>query len=115
MIAGIGTDVIEIERIRNLMSEKFIKRILHPEEIELLKDMSHDDRRVSFTAGRFAVKEAYSKAYGTGIGSKFRFNEICCLNDEKGKPYIDDDHYKVHVTIAHSASVATAFVVLEQL
>ncbi|TDM10572.1 holo-[acyl-carrier-protein] synthase [Macrococcus lamae] len=114
MIAGIGTDVIEIERIAGLMSEKFIKRILHPAEIELLRVMSHDDRRISFTAGRFAVKEAYSKAYGTGIGSKFRFNEICCLNDDKGKPYIHDSNYKVHVTIAHSNTVATAFVVLEQ-
>ncbi|KAA1039424.1 holo-ACP synthase [Macrococcus equipercicus] len=113
MIAGIGTDVIEIERIAALMSEKFIKRILHPAEIELLADMSHDARRISFTAGRFAVKEAYSKAYGTGIGSKFRFNDICCLNDAKGKPYIHDSQYNVHVSIAHSTTVATAFVVLE--
>lgn len=114
MIVGIGTDVIEIERISRLMSDKFIKRILHPEEIKIFEAFSHEDRQISFIAGRFAVKEAYAKAYGTGIGQHFRFNDICCLNDERGKPYMIDTHYKVHVSIAHSHTVATAFVIIEE-
>ncbi|TDL96823.1 holo-[acyl-carrier-protein] synthase [Macrococcus brunensis] len=114
MIIGIGTDVIEIERISGLMSEKFIKRILHPEEIKVLETFSHEARQVSFVAGRFAVKEAYAKAYGTGIGQQFRFNDICCLNNAAGQPYIEDAKYKVHVSIAHSHTVATAFVIIEE-
>ncbi|GGB12606.1 holo-[acyl-carrier-protein] synthase [Macrococcus hajekii] len=113
MIAGIGTDVIEIGRIRRLLSEKFVARILHPDEIEIYESFSHEERRVTFLAGRFAVKEAFAKAYGTGIGKQFNFKDICCLNDEKGKPYIEDQIYHVHVSIAHSHTVATAFVVLE--
>lgn len=61
MIIGIGTDVIEIERISGLMSEKFIKRILHPEEIKVLETFSHEARQVSFVAGRFAVKKRTQK------------------------------------------------------
>lgn len=113
LIAGIGTDVIELSRIERLMSDKFIARILHPEEIKMINQMSSPGRKVSFLSGRFAVKEAYAKAYGTGLGRQFRFNEICCLNDELGKPYIEDDQYIVHVSIAHAETVATAFVVLE--
>ncbi|TDL95365.1 holo-ACP synthase [Macrococcus carouselicus] len=113
MIVGIGTDVIEIERISRLLSDKFIRRILHPAEIECYQSFSHEARKISFLAGRFAVKEAYAKAYGTGLGKQFRFNEICCLNDSRGKPYIEDKNYDVHVSIAHSHTVATAFVVLE--
>lgn len=114
MIAGVGTDVIELSRIENLLSDKFIKRILHPDEIKLIDQMTARERKVSFLAGRFAVKEAFAKAYGTGIGREFRFNEICCLNDPLGKPYIDDERFIVHVSIAHAKTVATAFVVLEQ-
>lgn len=114
MIIGIGTDVIEISRIQHAENDKFTRRILHPRELELYHVMTHADRKTAFLAGRFAVKEAYGKAYGTGIGSQFRFNEICCLNDEAGRPYIEDEQYRVHVSIAHSATVATAFVVLEK-
>lgn len=57
------------------------------------------------------MKEAYSKALGTGIGA-IRFNEICCLNDALGKPYIEGA--KAHISIAHSETVATAYVVIEE-
>lgn len=112
MIKGIGTDVLEISRVAKLMSDKFVQRILHRKEIELLNSMTHETRRISFVAGRFCVKEAYAKANGTGIGQAMRFNEICCLNDELGKPYIDGQS-NVHVSISHSETIATAFVIIE--
>lgn len=111
MIKGIGTDIIEIERIKkSLQNPKIISRILHPEEIKIYESFTSEKRRIAFFAGRFCVKEAYSKAIGTGIG-KVAFNEICCLNDERGKPYMNIEG--VHVSIAHSDTIATAYVIIE--
>lgn len=112
MIKGIGTDIIELERIgKSLENKKMVGRILHPKEIELYDSFESEKRKVEFFAGRFCVKEAYSKALGTGIG-QLRFNQICCLNDDSGKPYIEGSD--AHVSIAHSETVATAFVVIEE-
>lgn len=112
MIKGIGTDIIELERIRkSLENKKMIDRILHPKEIELYDRFESEKRKVAFFAGRFCVKEAYSKALGTGIG-QLRFNQICCLNDDNGKPYLVGSD--AHVSIAHSETVATAYVVIEE-
>ncbi|WP_414050595.1 holo-ACP synthase [Macrococcus animalis] len=112
MIKGIGTDIIEIERVRKtLENPNMITRILHPKEIERFESFKSEKRRVEFFAGRFCVKEAYSKALGTGIGET-RFNEICCMNDHKGKPFIEG--VNAHVSIAHSETVATAYVVIEE-
>lgn len=113
MIKGIGTDIIELDRVEHLAgSEAFIKRILHDKEIKMLENMTSDKRRTEFIAGRFCVKEAYAKALGTGIG-KLAFKDICCLNDKLGKPYIDGDD-KAFVSIAHSNTMATATVVINQ-
>ncbi|WP_414045704.1 holo-ACP synthase [Macrococcus equi] len=112
MIKGIGTDIIEIERIKKaIQNPKLITRILHPQEIELFESFSSEKRRIEFLAGRFCVKEAYSKALGTGIG-ELGFNEICCLNDPNGKPYLKG--LNAHVSIAHSDTVAIAYVVIEE-
>ncbi len=62
MIKGIGTDIIELERIRkSLENKKMIGRILHPKEIELYDSFESEKRKVEFFAGRFCVKEAFSK------------------------------------------------------
>lgn len=112
MIKGIGTDILELSRIEpRIHQEKFILRILHPDEIKVYQQLTLDKRKIEYLAGRFCVKEAYSKALGTGIG-KLAFHDICCLNDALGKPYIKGDN-NAHVSISHSELFAQAFVVIE--
>ena len=61
MIKGIGTDIVDIERVRKAMSESFLSKVLSEEEIEKASSMK-EERKVQFVAGRFAAKEAqYSK------------------------------------------------------
>lgn len=95
MIKGIGLDIAEIPRIKKAMerSEKFQKRILSERELELFHQLS-DQRKVEFLAGRFAAKEAYSKANGTGIGKGCEFRQIEVLKDELGKPTLFFDGKK---------------------
>ncbi|MFC3418824.1 holo-ACP synthase [Salinicoccus hispanicus] len=114
MIRGLGTDIIEIERIRSVEGEnsRLSARILAPDEMDVYSRLSEDGRRMEYLAGRFAVKEAYSKALGTGIGSNAVFRDIICLNDENGKPYIMNDPH-AHVSISHSKAYVVATVIIE--
>ncbi len=113
MIIGIGTDIIEIERIRKVnKAHRLAERILSDEEFAKYAGMQSEARQIEFLAGRFAVKEAYAKALGSGIGGTVAFNEISCLNDSRGKPSIVNDG-RAHVSISHSEAYAMAMVVLE--
>jgi holo-[acyl-carrier protein] synthase len=113
MILGIGTDIIEIERIKKVnKAHRLAKRILSAEEFDKYTDIPNETRQTEFLAGRFAVKEAYSKALGSGIGGTVAFREINCLNDSLGKPSIANDG-RAHVSISHSEAYAMAMVVLE--
>ena len=67
-------------------------------------------------AGRFAAKEAFAKAYGTGIGTQLSFLDIQVENDEKGKPHITKPLQKgVHLSITHSTEYAAAQVIIEKI
>ncbi|MDQ0232498.1 holo-ACP synthase [Metabacillus malikii] len=120
MIEGIGLDIVELDRIRRIVDRQpgFIKRILTIEEIEKFITLSKE-RKVEFLAGRFAVKEAYSKANGTGIGVEIGFQDIEVVNDDKGKPYIrilkNNSHEMkhIHVSITHTRQYAAAQVIIE--
>lgn len=120
MIAGIGLDIIELDRIRRIVDRQpgFIKRILTIKEIEKFTTLSKE-RKVEFLAGRFAVKEAFSKAMGTGIGEEISFQDIEVTNDEKGKPIIHllkkfSQPDTIHVSITHTRQYAAAQVILER-
>ncbi|MDO5376154.1 MAG: holo-ACP synthase [Staphylococcus rostri] len=117
MIYGLGVDLVEIARIKELVEKqpKFVMRILSQGECDQYQQLTHPQRRLEFLAGRFAVKEAFSKALGTGIGKEIAFKDIHCGNDEKGKPYIDFDGFNVHVSITHTANYAMSQVILEQV
>ena len=85
-IYGIGTDIVNIERIKNSLKNKnFINRIFN--EKEVLKCRKNNNS-INCYAKRFAAKEAFSKALGTGISNGINFNEIVVLNKKSGKPYI---------------------------
>ena len=83
---GIGTDIVSIDRIKkSIKNKRFVKRIYNAKEISRCKKLikSHN-----CFAKRFAAKEAFSKALGTGISNGINLNEIIVKNDVAGKPYL---------------------------
>ena len=85
-IFGIGTDIVSVDRIKkSLKNKNFIYRIFNKNEISKCKKINNS---INCYAKRFAAKEAFSKALGTGIAKGINFNEIIVLNKKSGKPYI---------------------------
>jgi|TARA_X000001036_G_C20361422_1_gene676659 holo-[acyl-carrier protein] synthase len=85
-IYGIGTDIVDVDRIKkSLKNKNFLKRIFSNEEISKCNKL-----KSSFNcyAKRFAAKEAFSKALGIGISNGINFNEIIVINKKNGKPFI---------------------------
>ncbi len=84
-ILGIGVDVTGNKRIlTSIKNDTFIKRIFGKKEIELSKKVSN---KMNYFAKRFAAKESFVKALGTGFRNDLNFKDIQILNDKLGKPY----------------------------
>ena len=84
-ILGIGVDIVENKRIKKFIkNEKFKKRIYSSKELKL---STLSVNKTSFFSKRFAAKEAFAKAMGTGIRNNLNFNDIEIINDKLGKPY----------------------------
>lgn len=116
MIKGIGTDITEISRIEKAcQNEKFIKRIYTENEI---KEYIRRNKNITYLAGRFAAKEAVSKALGTGMRNIF-FKDIEILSDSLGKPYVVTvgklENMVIHISVSHSKENAVAFCVIEEV
>lgn len=116
MIRGVGIDIIEVERIRKMIEQygdRFLKRILTDNEIDYCSKFSKPHLHF---AGRFASKEAYAKAIGTGVGKEFSWKDVEILNNEKGKPYIihlkqnNFTHLHFEISISHTEDYACAAV-----
>ena len=124
MIRGVGTDVVEIVRVERALArfgERFVNRILTPEERE---PYAATRLKASHLAKRFAAKEAFAKAIGTGIRHPFRWHAVAVGRDPQGKPGLVPSadmarHLAAigvtasHVSLSDDAGVAMAFVVLE--
>ena len=122
MILGVGTDIIEIDRIKNAIDNTpgFLEKVFTKREVE---ELSKNTLRVESVAGNFAVKEAVSKAVGTGIRG-FSFRDIEVFRDNLGKPVVNVSEnvrklikakdYLFNVSISHNKTMAIAFVVLEE-
>lgn len=124
MIFGIGTDIVEVSRIEASMTQfgdDFAKRILADSE---LASYYLSKIKPRFLAKRFAAKEAFSKALGTGLRAPATFQNIAVSHDELGKPILvlAPDlltllHTKkidqMHLSISDERNLAAAFVVLE--
>ena len=124
MIVGIGTDVASIERIQGVLDrhgERFVKRVLTPPERVRFE---RTKLKASHLAKRWAAKEAFSKAIGTGIHAPFTWQSVAVGRDAKGKPLLlpspDMARHlasigvtRSHVSLTDDAGVAVAFVVLE--
>lgn len=116
MIKGTGIDIIELQRIEVAIqkNERFIERILTKVEQAKFQTLKKHSRRIEFIAGRFAAKEAFAKATGTGIG-KLSFQHIEVKSDELGKPEITAkgfEAYQIFLSISHSKTYAVAHVIL---
>ena len=88
MVIAIGTDIVEIARIAEVLErqgERFIDRILTVSE----KTLYNQSKSVSFVAKRFAAKEAVAKALGTGIGRGVSFQDIVISNNAQGAPLVE--------------------------
>lgn len=116
MIKGIGIDIIEIDRIKEVVEkygDNFLSKIYSDKEINYCRNRK--TFKYPELAARFAAKEAYSKAVGTGMAG-FNWREIEISNNSSGKPFIllkGKKKSKVHVSLSHSRDYAVAFVTLE--
>ena len=121
---GVGTDIIHVNRLKKSLNKKpFLSRIYSKEEILKCKRSKVNS---NCFAKRFAAKEAFSKALGTGISKGISFNEIVVLNEKSGKPYIKlinktkkiverklkKKIYKISLSIADEKDYAVAFVTI---
>ena len=128
-IYGIGCDIIEISRIEAAIKkfgQKFLVRIFTKVEIELSRHYAIDSNLqplyyYRYFAKRYAAKEAFAKALGTGIGRTISFNEIEILNNQFGKPYINPiielpnilKNLVAHLSLSDDKNMAMAYVILE--
>lgn len=124
MIYGIGTDIVEVARIEASVAQfgdDFAKRILAESE---LPSYQKTKLKARFLAKRFAAKEAFSKALGTGLRAPATFQNIAISHDDLGKPILvladelqallkTKNIQQLHVSISDEKNLATAFVVLE--
>ena len=124
MIYGIGTDLVNIDRVKKILSKNrdgFIKRVLCEHEQALFKNKSDS---AAYCAKRFAAKEAFAKALGTGIGRVVSFQDLTIRNNENGKPHfipseklrqylVEKNIKQAHLSISDESQNAIAFVVLE--
>ena len=123
MIIGIGTDIVEVKRIAKAAEEygaRFINRIFTITEQEYCE--KHQPTKMLHYAARFAYKEAFSKAIGTGITKGFQFKDCGVKNITSGQPVADLNgtisekwnNYKIHISLSHTDEYAVAVVVIEE-
>jgi holo-[acyl-carrier protein] synthase len=124
MIFGIGTDIVAVSRIDAAIArhgDRFTDRILTAQE--KLDLAAHALPR--FLAKRFAAKEAFSKAYGTGISAEVSWHDVMVSHDERGKPVLRFTSAlqsaldarglgPVHISISDEVDHAVAFVIIER-
>lgn len=124
MIAGIGNDIVDISRIEQTLSRgsQFKHKMFSPDEIAYC-----DAQRLpaQHYAARWAVKEAYLKAFGVEFITGHDLSLIVTCKDELGKPYIElrgkeKERFEakkmgtIHVSISHTDTLASAYVIIEK-
>ena len=125
-IFGIGVDLVKNQRIKQLIKKKgFIEKIFSKKEIGYSQKTSN---KVNFFAKRFAAKEAFSKALGTGFKGGISFKKIEILNDKMGKPYYYNSNnikriiynrfkirsYDLFLSISDETDYSVAFTVIQK-
>ena len=125
MIFGIGTDIVDVKRIKKMKSiDSFAKKILGDDEYLKFSKLS-EPKKIFFIAKQFAGKEAFAKAIGTGISGDINFKTIEILRNDEGKPMFKFaektqlliDNLGIahsHVSLSDEKEYALAFVILEK-
>ena len=123
-IFGVGTDIVKTNRIQKLLKrENILEKLFNKDEIIKCKRIKNT---ANCFAKRFAAKEAFSKALGTGISKGINFNEIVVLNEKNGKPFIKliedtkknvekklrKKSYKISLSLTDEDEFAVAFVTI---
>ncbi len=122
MIKGIGVDIIDVARIKKMVEKDrgFIEKLFTETEIRYCSDKY---RQEVHYAGRFAAKEAFLKAMGTGLRGAMAWTDISVENNELGKPGITlagktlenfkkNKFQTIHLSISHTRECAVAFVII---
>lgn len=116
MIVGHGIDLQDMDRLAQLLAKRpqFAGKVLTQTELARFSSLA-EERRLSYLAGRWTAKEAFAKAYGTGIVAGCHFQDMEILADEYGRPYFSRSPFsgRVWVSISHSGRFAQASVILE--
>ena len=125
MIHGVGTDLVSVKRIEDALfrfGDRFLHRVLSEREVTEYAQSSQPAR---FLAKRFAAKEAFSKAWGTGIGEAIGWHDVSVAHDGRGKPliapsaallekFVKENIVAAHISLSDENDHALAFVVLEK-
>lgn len=128
MIVGTGIDIVEVDRIRKQLEgsgERFASYLFTPDEIAYCSEPANLLVRSQRFGGRFAAKEAFFKALGTGWRDGLSWKDVEVKNDELGKPALRLKNKalemvekagvtNVQVSISHGKELATAIVLLEK-
>ena len=129
-IAGIGLDLLRLDRVQRVFDrhpDRFVKRILGPQEIEVFhRRYARDPRRgVRYLATRFAAKEAFSKAIGLGMHMPMAWSRMQTLNAPGGRPFVQlseplagwyaERFGAAHVSVTDEHDMVAAYVVVEAL
>ena len=124
-ILGIGVDIVENRRIQKSIKNPFFKkRIYTPNELKQSKAVNN---KVGYFSKRFAAKEAFSKALGTGFRMNLNFKDIEVINDKMGKPYYAKNkkitkiiqknfkikNFKCFLSISDEKKYSTAFAIIQ--
>lgn len=124
MIVGIGTDIVAVDRLRGMWErhgDRALDKLLAPDERD---DFVRAADKGRFLAKRFAAKEAFAKAFGTGVRPPVLLPAIAISHDELGKPVfefhgqlaeiVENRQLTAHLSISDEADYAIAYVLLEQ-
>ena len=126
-ILGIGVDIIQNKRIKaSIKNHKFKDRIFSSKELKL---SNYSKNKIGFLSKRFAAKEAFAKALGTGFRNNLNFKDIEIMNDKLGKPYYAKTkkitkiikkefrvkNFNCFLSISDEKDYSTAFAIIETI
>lgn len=123
LLVGIGADLIEVERVRGVITrqgERFLERVFTEEERAYCSSMAHPHKHY---AARFAAKEAVSKCFSTGIGAELGWRSISIYHGERHQPLVRLDEKAaallrhvgathIHISLTHTETMAMAVAAL---
>ncbi|WEV70605.1 holo-ACP synthase [Lactobacillus sp. ESL0785] len=117
MIFGVGIDAVEVERVAKIVAkgDNFAKKVLTAKEFTQYQQLQ-GKRQVEYLGGRFSIKEAFSKAMGTGLGKEVGLQDVETLWDNVGHPVTTSTKFngKIFPSITHDNHEIITLVVLEK-